>query len=121
MAFQFSGGPLASTIVLMALVTIPIKVGAVMADAKRTGLGWCALAAIIGIVSGAIASAIAGGSIGGPLAAALGFVLAIRFALGTSFFGAIGLTIIALGVSIFGFWALVKCGLIASAPGAAGT
>jgi hypothetical protein len=88
-------------------VAIPIKIGAYMADAKRTGFLWCGLAAIIGVFAGGIAARLFGYYIGGHVAAFLGFVIAIRFLLGTSLAGAIGLTIIAFIVWLLGVWLLV--------------
>ena len=109
-AAQFSAGLLGTLAILLALiilVAIPIKVGAHLADAKRKGILWCGLAAVIGVVAGELAARLFGGYIGGPLAAFLGFIIAIRYLLGTSIAGALGLTIIAFIVSLFGIWLLV--------------
>jgi hypothetical protein len=108
-AAQFSAGLLGTLAILLALiilVAIPIKVGAHLADAKRKGILWCGLAAVIGVVAGELAARLIGGYIGGPLAAFLGFIIAIRYLLGTSLAGALGLTIIAVFVSLLAFWAL---------------
>jgi len=114
LSFSFAGGLLAALLVLMVVVALPLKVGAHFADAKRKGLFWCALTALVGLLGGHLASALFGGTIGGPLAAALGFVLAIRYMLGTNLAGAIGLTIIALVVCVLGIWALTYFGVVHS-------
>jgi energy-converting hydrogenase Eha subunit B len=109
------GGLLVTAIALALLalfVAIPIKIGAYMADAKRTGFFWCGLSAIIGVLAGEIAAWLFGGYIGGPIAAFLGFVIAIRLLLGTSLAGALGLTIIAVLVSLLGLWLLSFAGLV---------
>jgi hypothetical protein len=114
-AAQFSAGLLGTLAILLALiilVAIPIKVGAHLADAKRKGILWCGLAAVIGVVAGELAARLIGGYIGGPLAAFLGFIIAIRFLLGTSVAGALGLTIIAVVVSLLAFWALAHFWLV---------
>jgi hypothetical protein len=108
-AEQFSVGLLGTLGILLALiilVAIPIKIGAHLADAQRKGILWCGLAAVIGVVAGELAARLFGGYIGGPLAAFLGFIIAIRYLLGTSLAGALGLTIIAVVVSLLAFWAL---------------
>ena len=110
-AAQFSAGLLGTLAILLALiilVAIPIKVGAHLADAKRKGILWCGLAAVIGVVAGELAARL----IGGPLAAFLGFIIAIRYLLGTSVAGALGLTIIAVVVSLLAFWALAHFWLV---------
>lgn len=104
------GGLLVTVITLLILalfVAIPIKIGAYMADAKRAGFLWCGLSAIIGVFAGQIAARLFGYYIGGHVAAFLGFVIAIRFLLGTSLAGAIGLTIIAFLVWLLGVWLLI--------------
>jgi hypothetical protein len=114
-AAQFSAGLLGTLAILLALiilVAIPIKVGAHLADAKRKGILWCGLAAVIGVVAGELAARLIGGYIGGPLAAFLGFIIAIRYLLGTSVAGALGLTIIAVVVSLVAFWALAHFWLV---------
>jgi len=114
-AAQFSAGLLGTLAILLALiilVAIPIKVGAHLADAKRKGILWCGLAAVIGVVAGELAARLLGGYIGGPLAAFLGFIVAIRYLLGTSLAGALGLTIIAVVVSLLAFWALAHFWLV---------
>ena len=93
-----------------------MELAAHFADAKRTGLVRCGLAVFVGLFAGFLASATIGGLIGGPLAAAIGFAIAIRFMLGTSFFGAIGLMLIALFLSFVGFALLAKLGIVTSAP-----
>jgi hypothetical protein len=114
-AAQFSAGLLGTLAILLALiilVAIPIKVGAHLADAKRKGILWCGLAAVIGVVAGELAARLIGGYIGGPLSAFLGFIIAIRYLLGTSVAGALGLTIIAVVVSLLAFWALAHFWLV---------
>ena len=111
LSFSFAGGLLISLLVLVVVVALPLKIGAHFADAKRKGLLWCALAAFVGLMAGHLASAVLGGAMGGPLAAAIGFVIAIRYMLGTSLAGALGLTIIALGVCLVGVWALEQFGI----------
>jgi hypothetical protein len=114
LSFSFAGGLLVSLLVLMVVVALPLKVGAHFADAKRKGLFWCALTALVGLLAGHLASVLLGGAIGGPLAAAIGFIVAIRYMLGTNLAGAIGLTIIALIVCIMGIWALTQFGVVHS-------
>ncbi len=107
--FTFAGTGLTALLallVLVLLVAIPIKIGAHLADARRTGILWCALAAIVGVLAGHLAARLLGGYIGGSLAAFVGFIVAIRYLLGTSFAGALGLTIIAVLVQLLGFLAL---------------
>ena len=111
LSFSFAGGLLISLLVLVVVVALPLKIGAHFADGKRKGLLWCALAAFVGLMAGHLASAVPGGAMGGPLAAAIGFVIAIRYMLGTSLAGALGLTIIALGVCLVGVWALAQLGV----------
>jgi len=110
--YQFSGGLLLGLLLLTVIVALPMKVGASLVNAKYTGIIRCGFAAFVGLTGGLLATLILGGVIGGPLACALGFILAIRAMLGTSFLGAIALTVIALIVSGLGFWALVKLGII---------
>jgi hypothetical protein len=105
-------GTLALLLALIILVAIPLKVGAHLADAKRKGILWCGLAAVIGVMAGELAARLIGGYIGGPLAAFLGFIIAIRYLLGTTLAGALGLTIIALVVALLGFWALAHLWLL---------
>jgi hypothetical protein len=105
-ALGFSAGLLVGLLMLVVLVAIPIKVGAHLADAQRKGIFWCALAAVTGVLAGDLAARLFGGYIGGSLAGFLGFIIAIRYLLGTTMAGALGLTIIAFVVSLFGVWAL---------------
>jgi hypothetical protein len=114
LSFSFAGGLLIALLVLIVAVALPLKVGAHFADAKRNGLFWCALTAFVGLMAGHLASALFGGAIGGPLAAAIGFVIAIRYMMGTNMAGAIGLTIIALCVCLLGIWALTHFGVVHS-------
>ena len=111
-SFSSVGGLLISLLVLVVVVGVPLKVGAHFADAKRKGLLWCALAAFVGLIAGHLASLVFGGFIGGPLAAAIGFVVAIRYMLGTSLAAAVGLTVIAVFISLVGIWALAQFGMV---------
>ncbi|HEY5020751.1 MAG TPA: hypothetical protein VII17_07005, partial [Steroidobacteraceae bacterium] len=104
-ALGFSAGLVLALLILVVLVAIPIKVGAHLAHARRNGIFWCALAAVAGVLAGDLAARLFGGYIGGPLASFLGFIVAIRYLLGTTLAGALGLTIIAFAVSLFGIWA----------------
>jgi hypothetical protein len=110
MNYQFSGGLLFSLLALTVLVALPMKIGAHLVHAKYTGLIRCGFAAFVGLLGGLLAALFFGGLIGGFLACALGYLLAIRAMLGTSFLGAIGLTLIAMLVSALGFWVLVHLG-----------
>ena len=87
-------------LVSILIVAVPIKAGAHWVDAKKTDLLSCCIAAVVGVVASYIASSQLGGVIGGPIAGLLGFIISIRFVLGTSFVGAISLSIIAIAVSI---------------------
>jgi hypothetical protein len=120
MAYQYSGGLLFSLIVLTLLVALPMKVGAHLVKARYTGLIRCGFAAFVGLLGGFLVSLFLGGLIGGTLACALGFVLAIRAMLGTTFLGAIGLTLAALVVSAAGFWVLARLGMLIAAPATSG-
>ena len=108
---------LLALLVLVLLVAIPIKVGAHLAEARRKGILWCALAAIVGVCAGHLTARLVGGYIGGSLAAFVGYIVAIRYLLGTSFAGALGLTIIAFIVSVLGFWVLAHFWLASAVPG----
>jgi hypothetical protein len=116
MSYQFSGGLLLSLALLTLLVALPMKVGARVVKAEHTGLIRCGFAAFVGVLGGALAGLFLGGLIGVSLAGALGFLLAIRAMLGTSFLGAIALTLVALLVSALGFWLLTYLGLLVAAP-----
>jgi hypothetical protein len=109
------GSWLLGLLLLVLLVAVPIKIGAHLADARRKGVLWCALAAVVGVCAGHLTAALVGGYIGGGVAAFVGFIVAIRYLLGTSFAGALGLTLIAVLVQLIGFWMLVQFW----APGAA--
>jgi len=106
-ALGYSSSVLLALLALVLLVAIPIKIGAHLADVRRKGMLWCALAAVVGVLAGHLAARLFGGYIGGSFAAFLGFIIAIRYLLGTSVAGALGLTIIAFVVSLFGIWLLV--------------
>jgi hypothetical protein len=103
---RFSWALLVALLLLVLLVAIPLKVGAHLADARRKGILWCALAAVVGMLAGDLAAHLLQGFLGASLAAFLGFIIAIRFLLGTSIAGALGLTIIAFLVSMLGVYAL---------------
>jgi hypothetical protein len=118
MTYTFSGGLLFSAVVMTVLIALPVKIAASFANAKRTGLIWCCFAVIAGLIAGYLAAAILGGIIGGPLAGFLGFVLGMRLMLGTSYVAALGLSVIAFGLSMVGFAALVKIGIFVTSPAA---
>lgn len=120
MSYNFSGGVLLSLLTMTVLIALPVKIAAHFADARRTGILWCFAAVGVGLVIGSIASFLAGGYIGGPLAGLLGFVMGMRLILGTSFAAALGLSIIALGLSLAGFALLVKLGVVVAGHSAAG-
>ena len=109
MVLAFSAGllmTLLALLMLVVLVAIPIKVGVHFANARHKGIFWCALAAVVGVLAGELTARLFGGYIGSSLAAFLGFIIAIRYLLGTTMVGALGVTIIAFGVSLLGAWAL---------------
>ena len=110
MNYQLSGGLILSLLALTVLVALPMKIGARLVHAKYTGLIRCGFAAFVGLLGGFLAALFFGALIGGLLACALGYLLAIRAMLGTSFLGAIGLTLIAMLVSALGWWVLVHIG-----------
>jgi hypothetical protein len=118
--YHFTVGLIVSILFLTLVVALPMKLGAKIVEAKRTGIFLCGFAAFVGLFAGAIASAIFGGTIGGPLASALGFAIAIRYMLGTTFLGAIGLMLIAMVLSFVGFVLFAKLGIIASSPVSSG-
>jgi len=119
-AYQVSGNLVLGLILLTVLVAIPMKIGAHVVKAKYTGLIRCGFATFVGLLGGALVSLFLGGLIGGSLACALGFLLAIRAILGTSFLGSIGLSLIAFTVSALGVWVLARIGLLLAAPVATG-
>jgi hypothetical protein len=119
-AYQISGNLVLGLILLTVLVAIPMKVGAHVVRAKYTGLIRCGFAAFVGLLGGALVSLFLGGLIGGSLACALGFLLAIRAMLGTTFLGSIGLTVVAFAVSAVGVWVLARLGLLLAAPATTG-
>lgn len=99
-SLAFTAGTLLSLLVSVVIVALPIKIGAHLVTAERRGILWCFLAAIIGVMAGNVAAVIIGGLVGGTLAAAIGFVLGIRFILGTSVIGALCVSLVAVGVTI---------------------
>jgi hypothetical protein len=115
MTYQFSGGLILGLVALTVLVALPMKVGARLVHAQYTGLIRCGFAAFVGLLGGLLASIFLGGLIGGFLACALGYVLAIRAMLGTTFLGAIGMTLIAMLVSACGLWVLAHVGWLVPA------
>jgi hypothetical protein len=112
MSLSFSGDLILFTVVLMVLVTFPIKAGAHLAGARETGVVRCGVAALIGIVAGYVASVLIGDALGGAVAACLAFIISIKVVLGTTLFGAVGVTIVAMLVSIVGYWALTDLGIL---------
>jgi hypothetical protein len=116
MTYSFSGGLVASLIFLSVVLALPVKLAAHFAGATRTGLAWCGASVAIGLLLGYIASAIFGGLLGGPLVGLLGFVFGIRLMLGTTFAAALGLSIIALVLSLLGLSILAHIGFITAAP-----
>lgn len=98
--FGITAASLISLVILVVIVALPIKVGAHLVGAERRGILWCFLAAVIGVMAGNLAAVLFGGLIGGSLAAALGFILGIRFILGTTLLGAVGVALVALGVAL---------------------
>ena len=120
MIYTFSGGLLVSLLLLMVLVALPVKLAAMMASARRTGLLWCCAAVAVGLWVGYLVSFLIGGYIGGPLAGFIGFVLGMRLMLGTSFAAALGLSIIAFALSIVGFMLLMHFGIIVGVASSSG-
>ena len=101
MTYSFSGGLVLAWLFLIVAIALPVKLAAQLAGASRTGLGWCGASVAVGLAAGFIASKLFGGFIGGPLASFLGFGLGLRFMLGTTFLGALGLSVIALVLSLW--------------------
>jgi hypothetical protein len=114
LTYSFSGGLVLSLIFLTIVVALPVKLAAYFAGASRTGLIWCGASVAVGLVAGCLAAALLGGFFGGPFMGFIGFVLGIRLMLGTSFVAAIGLSVIAFGLSLVGLLLLVHFGLILS-------
>jgi hypothetical protein len=119
MHYTLSGGLLLWILVVTLVVALPVKLAAKFADAQRTGLLWCGGAVAVGLIVGYVASALFGGLIGGPLAGFLGFVLGIRLMLGTGYVAAIGLSVVAFGLSLAAIMLLPRLGLIASGDASA--
>jgi len=114
--YEFNGGFFVGLLVLTLLVALPIKVGAYLVNARYTGLIRCGFTAFVAVLGGLLATLLLGGLIGGTLAWLLGFFLSIRAMLGTTFLGAIGLTIVATLVSLGGLWLLTRLGIIVLSP-----
>ncbi len=114
MSYHFSGGAILAIVFLTVVIALPMKLAAHFAGAARTGLGWCGAAVAVGLLSGAIASWLVGGLVGGPLAAFVGYVLGVRLMLGTNVVAAVGISVIAFGLSLLGLSILAHVGLIAS-------
>lgn len=114
MSYHFSGGTILALVFLTLVIALPMKLAAHFAGAARTGLAWCGAAVGVGLVSGAIASWLVGGVIGGPLAAFLGFVVGVRLMLGTNMVAAVGISVIAFGLSLLGLSILAHVGLSAA-------
>jgi hypothetical protein len=117
-SYYFSGGPLLGLLLLVVVVALPMKLGARLVKARYTGIIRCGFAAFVGVLGGVLASLLLGGLIGGALGFALGYLLAIRAMLGTTFLGAIALTIVALIISLFASWLLTRFGIFVTAPAA---
>ena len=109
-SLAFTAGTLLSLLISVVVVALPIKIGAHLVTAERRGILWCVLAAIIGVMAGTLAAVIFGGLMGGTLAAAAGFVLAIRFMLGTTVLGALCVALVALGVTLLCMILLLRHG-----------
>jgi hypothetical protein len=114
--YHFSGGLLVGLVVLTVVVALPMKIGARLVNAKYTGLIRCGFAAFVGLLGGVLAAALLGGLIGPLLGFAIGYLLAIRAMLGTTILGAIGLTLVAMVVSMLGWWLLAKLGIFVPGP-----
>ncbi len=116
MHYEFSGGLILGAVFLTVVIALPMKLAAHFVGAKHTGLIRCGAAVFVGLFAGILGGAVLGNLIGGPLAMAVGSAIAIRLMLGTSFFGAIGLMLIALLLSFVGFALLANLGIVTSAP-----
>jgi len=114
--YYFSGGPLLGLLLLIVVVALPMKLGARLVNAKYTGIIRCGFAAFVGVLGGVLASVLLGGFIGGALGFALGYLLAIRAMLGTTFLGAIALTVVALVISLLVSWLLTRFGIFVTSP-----
>ena len=121
MTSPFWGGPLLGLIVLTLLVALPIKIGAHLVKAEHRGLIRCGFTAFVAALGGLLGTVFLGGLIGGTLAWALGYLLAIRAMLGTSFLGAIGVAIVATVVSVGVFLMLMHLGWLLAGPPPAGS
>ena len=110
------GGPLLGLVVLTLLVALPIKIGAHLVKAEHRGLIRCGFTAFVAALGGLLGALFLGGLIGGTLAWALGYLLAIRAMLGTSFLGAIGVAIVATVISVVAFMVLMHFGWMLAAP-----
>lgn len=119
MSHPFSIALLIWLVLLTLFVALPIKIGAHLVHAQYTGIIRCGVTAIVAFWGGALAALLVGGLIGGALAWLIGYLLLIRLMLGTTFLGAIGLTIIATLVSWAGLWFLMWLGLLWPMPVAA--
>lgn len=116
--YQFSGygGLLFGLVVLTVVVALPMKIGARLVNAKYTGIIRCGFAAFVGLLGGVLVATLLGGLIGPLLGFALGYLLAIRAMLGTTLLGAIGLTVVAVLISMLGCWLLAKLGIFVAGP-----
>lgn len=110
------GGALLGLVVLTLLVALPIKIGAHLVKAEHRGLIRCGFTAFVAALGGLLGALFLGGLIGGTLAWALGYLLAIRAMLGTSFLGAIGVAIVATVISVVAFMVLMHFGWMLAAP-----
>jgi hypothetical protein len=114
-------GPLLGLIVLTLLVALPIKIGAHLVKAEHRGLIRCGFTAFVAALGGLLGAVFLGGLLGGTLAWALGYLLAIRAMLGTSFLGAVGVAIVATLISVATLLALMHLGWLLASPSPAGS
>lgn len=116
MIFPFTASALLGLVLLTLLVGLPIKIGAHLVHAQYTGIIRCGFTAFVALWCGLFATFFLGAFIGVTLAWLIGYLVCIRFMLGTTFPGAIVLTCIATLISVAGFWLLVWLGLLWSMP-----
>ena len=98
MGFEVEG--IWAVVVMVIMVVLPIKAGAHMVSAKNTNFGACVIASIVGVFSAILVSALVPSEFGASIAGFLGFLLSIRYVLGTTFIGSIVLSIVAVGVAL---------------------
>ena len=110
--YTFSGSILLTTIVVMAVITAPVKFAADLANAKNSSFASAALAVLVGIVFTVVGVNLVGDKLGGFLAGVIGFALAIRLVMKTSLVGAVGVLIVAVGLSMAAVAVLVSLGVV---------